>query len=716
MSKMMDTDSIAKLAKKLDDRAKALVKTEEDRAMIAEAVLDGKINKKVDKTKLTYISVKDFGAIGDGITDDTIAFQEAINNSSSNGVSLYVEPGRYLISDTLNITNAGFTIFGANSRDSLLIASENFGNGTEFKPILNISQSNLSNAIDKINISDLGFNAENNTTNCRGIRFEFLIYSSSFINLNFDYFSGSCMYSEGTHNDVSEMITFQSIKMNPYTKILAEPQMNFKKLNESIFYNCRFFGEQKNTGNDINYPLLNFYQCQGITIISNSFFYTNNASAIKFASGIGNNGQGLFIKYNTFERCAYENLIEVTAEDGRNGLAIEEVDINLNRTLLSPGVILLNNVRMAIINDPFISVKLTGVVDGSIIYTNTTYGFNVIDETTDCRNTFINVGGDYNKSNFGLTNQHGSYVGLQGGYYPNITFKPVNSDSKKIEISTGCLYSDFYHAYLNILFDGKKVLEMNQFGIKINTVDTLPSPRDTTYRSLYLVKSEEKDRLYICIKDGSTYIWKEICSDLELLQPKYDDTLNTEDKTIVGAINELDSEVFDIAANVISLDNYKLDKTDERLTTENKDIVAAINEIKEATKSIDALTLNGYSLWVGTTSELNAIANRDPNTLYFEIDDGTGEEVVSVPIVDGVLSLTADKYQKTTMVSGTTIEFPTVDKFTEIHLYFDAEIDMALNFPDCKWRVEPNIEAGKSYEVVCTYNTINWLVNVIVYS
>lgn len=137
---------------------------------------------------------------------------------------------------------------------------------------------------------------------------------------------------------------------------------------------------------------------------------------------------------------------------------------------------------------------------------------------------------------------------------------------------------------------------------------------------------------------------------------------------------------------------------------------------KEDLKTLDALTLNGYSLWVGTTSELNAIVNRDPNTLYFEIDDGTGEEVVSVPIVDGVLSLTADKYQKTTMVSGTTIEFPSVTKFTEIHLYFDAEIDMELNFPDCKWRVEPNIEAGKSYEVVCTYNTINWLVNVMVYS
>lgn len=137
---------------------------------------------------------------------------------------------------------------------------------------------------------------------------------------------------------------------------------------------------------------------------------------------------------------------------------------------------------------------------------------------------------------------------------------------------------------------------------------------------------------------------------------------------------------------------------------------------KEDLKTLDALTLNGYSLWIGTTEELDAITERDPNTLYFEIDDGAGEEVVQVDVVDGVLNLTDDKYQKTNMINGTELVFPNVNKFTEIHLYFDADENMNLTFPDCKWRAEPNIEAGKSYEVICTYNTINWLVNIMVYS
>ena len=68
------------------------------------------------------------------------------------------------------------------------------------------------------------------------------------------------------------------------------------------------------------------------------------------------------------------------------------------------------------------------------------------------------------------------------------------------------------------------------------------------------------------------------------------------------------------------------------------------------------------------------------------------------------------------MVDGTEIVFPDVNKFTEIHLYFNGDSNMQLTFPDCKWRVEPSIEEGNFYEIIATYNTMNWLVNVITYS
>lgn len=143
------------------------------------------------------------------------------------------------------------------------------------------------------------------------------------------------------------------------------------------------------------------------------------------------------------------------------------------------------------------------------------------------------------------------------------------------------------------------------------------------------------------------------------------------------------------------------------------------SELDDKLKDVNAITLNGYSLWVGTSEELDAIEVKDPNTLYFEINDNQyyENEVVPINISDGKLNLINHKYQKClNMVDGTELVFPEVNGFTEIHLYFRASSDLSLSFPECKWRVEPNIEAGRSYEIIATYNTMEWLVNVIVYS
>ena len=64
----------------------------------------GAINRDIDSKLLDFISVKDFGAVGDGTTDDTAAFQAAINAVS---VTIYPLPriivpnGSYNIAGTL---------------------------------------------------------------------------------------------------------------------------------------------------------------------------------------------------------------------------------------------------------------------------------------------------------------------------------------------------------------------------------------------------------------------------------------------------------------------------------------------------------------------------------------------------------------------------------------------------------------------------------------
>src|SRR5262245_9786048 len=65
-------------------------------------------------------SVKDYGAVGDGVADDTRAIQAAIDerNAAQNGVAgvgaVYLPPGRYRITRSLILSGSGaFSLAGA---------------------------------------------------------------------------------------------------------------------------------------------------------------------------------------------------------------------------------------------------------------------------------------------------------------------------------------------------------------------------------------------------------------------------------------------------------------------------------------------------------------------------------------------------------------------------------------------------------------------------
>lgn len=65
-----------------------------------------------DLLERTFVSVLDYGAKGDGVTDDTTAFQNALNT----GYDIYIpvdKKQRYLITNTLNITTAAQQIYSA---------------------------------------------------------------------------------------------------------------------------------------------------------------------------------------------------------------------------------------------------------------------------------------------------------------------------------------------------------------------------------------------------------------------------------------------------------------------------------------------------------------------------------------------------------------------------------------------------------------------------
>ncbi|MCR6701373.1 MAG: glycoside hydrolase family 55 protein [Dokdonella sp.] len=71
---------------------------------------------------LPFINVKSFGAVGTGATDDTNAFQCAVNAAAAAGGGVILVPaGNYLIAGTILINSHGITIQGMGSHASVLL-------------------------------------------------------------------------------------------------------------------------------------------------------------------------------------------------------------------------------------------------------------------------------------------------------------------------------------------------------------------------------------------------------------------------------------------------------------------------------------------------------------------------------------------------------------------------------------------------------------------
>lgn len=83
--------------------------------------LEGKAQKtRVDELS---INIKDFGAVGDGKTDDTSSFQRAVDEANKKGVPLFLPVGEYLISKSINNI---LSLKGVPGKKSVIILASDF--------------------------------------------------------------------------------------------------------------------------------------------------------------------------------------------------------------------------------------------------------------------------------------------------------------------------------------------------------------------------------------------------------------------------------------------------------------------------------------------------------------------------------------------------------------------------------------------------------------
>lgn len=80
-----------------------------------------------------FVSVKDFGAVGNGAIDDTAAIQSAIDALQPVGGVLYFPKGYYLISDDLKVNNIPIVVRGDGMMSTQIMQSTSGENGFSFQ-------------------------------------------------------------------------------------------------------------------------------------------------------------------------------------------------------------------------------------------------------------------------------------------------------------------------------------------------------------------------------------------------------------------------------------------------------------------------------------------------------------------------------------------------------------------------------------------------------
>lgn len=87
------------------------------------------VGRTLSSKLLDILSVKDFGAIGDGVVDDTAAIQAAITAAGNRaaGGTVFFPDGKYKITSTLTVSKSNVSLLGSSQYSAKIIRSSAFG-------------------------------------------------------------------------------------------------------------------------------------------------------------------------------------------------------------------------------------------------------------------------------------------------------------------------------------------------------------------------------------------------------------------------------------------------------------------------------------------------------------------------------------------------------------------------------------------------------------
>lgn len=153
-----------------------------------------------------------------------------------------------------------------------------------------------------------------------------------------------------------------------------------------------------------------------------------------------------------------------------------------------------------------------------------------------------------------------------------------------------------------------------------------------------------------------------------------------------------------------------------------EDDVNSINTVDDATVGYSMVSESEEDIPVVdgklqlTWSSGDVITAKKLNSMVEHTNSIVDEEVLVVEIKDANYTLTTQPRQYALISGLSELVMPEVNDFTEIHLYFNIAEDAYVIFPEGMYKNNIEPQHTNSYELICVYNTKEWIFEIIEYT